>query len=143
MADDPQSSPMDGQFSDAEDDLPRKIDKSLIIDCPTVQLRSSEDDEDDMLYEDSDDELEDEYDNWNDHSVDGKFGHNFSSNAGQNPNKQLPSTNGVTKVTKFQPTEKVFKKFVDKINIDKYEPKLTSSAVNKVLEQEKRGEKER
>ena len=49
-----------------------------------------------------------------------------------------------SKVTKFQPTEKVFKKFVDKINIEKYEgPKVSGNAINKVLEQNRKEDKER
>jgi len=43
------------------------------------------------------------------------------------------------KVTKFQPSEKVFKKFYDKIKVEKYE----GPAFNKVVEQNRRAEKER
>merc|ERR1719270_728037 len=64
---------------------------------------------------------------------------------GQHPNRQNGSANSSSaKVTKFQPTEKVFKKFVDKINIEKYEgPKVTGQAINKVLAQNRREDKER
>jgi hypothetical protein len=43
------------------------------------------------------------------------------------------------KVTKFQPSEKLFKKYYDKIKIEKYE----GPAFNKVVEQNRRAEKER
>ena len=43
------------------------------------------------------------------------------------------------KVSKFQPSEKVFKKFYDKIKVEKYE----GPAFNKVVEQNRRAEKER
>ena len=43
------------------------------------------------------------------------------------------------KLSKFQPSEKLFKRYDDKIKIDKYE----GPAFNKVLEQGKRADKDR
>ena len=65
-----------------------------------------------------------------------------NSGAHQNPNRQ---SNTQSNVTKFQPSEKVFKKFSDKINVNRYEPgqKLSGSAVNKVIQQEKKDVRER
>lgn len=48
------------------------------------------------------------------------------------------------KVTSFQPSEKVFKKFTSKINVEKYEgPKLPNSAVNTLLESARKADAER
>ena len=135
---------VEGQFSDAEEDT------SAVLDIKPVILEQSLDpkaldnfhyqyDDD---YEDEDyDYSDDDYDDWNDHSVDGKDKMTVVSLGGKHPNRQLSSQ---TNVKTFQPSEKVFKKFSDKINVDKYEgPKLCKSAINKVFEQEKRVEKER
>ena len=46
---------------------------------------------------------------------------------------------GEMKLSKFQPSEKLFKRYDDKIKIDKYE----GPAFNKVLEQGKRADKDR
>ena len=46
---------------------------------------------------------------------------------------------GDMKLSKFQPSEKLFKRYDDKIKIDKYE----GPAFNKVLEQGKRADKDR
>jgi hypothetical protein len=43
------------------------------------------------------------------------------------------------KLSKFQPSEKLFKRYDDKIKVDKYE----GPAFNKVLEQGKRADKDR
>ena len=46
---------------------------------------------------------------------------------------------GEMKLSKFQPSEKLFKRYDDKIKIDKYE----GPAFNKVLEQGRRADKDR
>ena len=65
--------------------------------------------------------------------------------AGHNPNRQnTAGAKGGGNVTKFQPPDKVFKKFSGKINLEKYEgPRLEGSAINTVLEQNRRADKER
>lgn len=114
--------PLDGQFSDAEDDV--KVIENLNI------QDSYSSDSDNFDYEASD-EFDDDYDYENYENDRGDIVLN------QGPNRQAASSS--QKVTKFQPTEKVFKKFADKINIDKYQ----GPAMNKVLEQNRRDDKDR
>lgn len=52
---------------------------------------------------------------------------------------QTPRHPSEMKVTKFQPSEKLFKKFYDKIRVEKYD----GPAFNKVVEQNRRADKER
>lgn len=136
---------LDGQFSDAEDDLSTATAKKKLEpkdDSLSADSDNDEDSEYDESYFESDGDC-DEYDNWNDHRVDGSGQYHFNANGGQNPNRQINNSASM-KVTKFQPTEKVFKRFADKINVDKYEgPRMTGSVVNKVIEHDRRGEKER
>ena len=122
----------DGQFSDAEEESIGEIPiKNLQIVKEEVIL-NSQDEED--FYEDSDDYDDPDYEFWDEER---------GSYTGQNPNRQS-SANASTKVTKFQPTEKVFKKFAGKINIERYEgPKVSNSALNKVLEQNRRDDRDR
>ena len=148
--------PLEGQFSDAEEDqIPTgqqivKDFQSKVTIEDSKPLHYSDEDEadsdDDDYYFDSD--VGDEYETWNDHRVNDSGVHNFNSNNASHPNRQTTTGNtnvSSGKVTKFQPTEKVFKRFADKINVDKYEPSsnLKGAVVNKVLEQDKRHEKER
>ena len=121
-----------GQFSDAEEDISQEVTKINL--SHDVEKGYSSDNEADSEDYDSD---YDDYEFWDDESVDIK--ENKISIGGQHPNRQVNQVN----VAKFQPTEKVFKKFVDKINIDKYEPKLNGSAMNKVVEQGRKDVKDR
>ncbi len=114
--------------------------KGGVSDVPTDESSPAEDDDDD----DADDSFEgddDSYDEWEEredgHVVRGK---------GSHPNRQSSSTNqSGGSVTKFQPPDKVFKKFAGKINLEKYEgpSRLAGSAINPVLEQNRRADKER
>ena len=54
-------------------------------------------------------------------------------------------TSAGSNVTKFQPSDKVFKKFSNKINLERYEgpANLPGSAINPVIETNKRIEKDR
>ena len=131
---------VEGQFSDAEDDtsvIPNDKKPNEIVEVDEDDFENF-----DGHYEDDSDFYEsDEYDDWNDHSVDGRNRVSVVSIGGQHPNRQ---TSTQAKVTKFQPSEKVFTKYSEKINVNKYEgPKLSGSAVNKVIEQEKRDQRER
>jgi RIO kinase 1 len=48
------------------------------------------------------------------------------------------------KMTNFQPSEKLFKKYTNRINVEKYEgPQLPNYAINTVLEKDRRQENER
>ena len=133
---------VEGQFSDAEEDT------SIIPNNENQNANEIDEENEDELekfdgrYDDDSDYYEsDEYDDWNDHSVDGRNRISVVSVGGQHPNRQ---TSTQANVTKFQPSEKVFTKFSEKINVNKYEgPKLSGSAVNKVIQQEKRDQRER
>lgn len=160
MADIMQKPNEEGQFSDAEEEnniSPNKNLESLSVQKLLIEDNNSQDNydyrndvsdyEDDSSYYESDNL--DEYDHWNDHSVaDGRDKMtlvNSGPNSRQNPNRQSNTMQTSSNVTKFQPSEKVFKKFSDKINVDRYEPgqKLSGSAVNKVIQQEKKDVRER
>lgn len=120
-----------GQFSDAENDVCQEVAKvDIKQDVEQGYVSDNEGDSEDNY--DSED-YDDDYEFWDDDSVD------IKNIQGQHPNRQANQVN----VAKFQPTEKVFKKFVDKINIDKYEPKLSGSAMNKVVEQGRKDVKDR
>jgi len=105
-----------GQFDDAEIEyIGLKFEKSL-------NTKETYED-DDGFSEYSDDDYDDDY------SVEAQFASN------SNPNQQ----SSVIGVKNFQPTEKLFKKFAHKINVDKYE----GPALNLIQEQNKKNEKER
>ena len=121
-----------GQFSDAEDDVCQEVAKiDIKHDVEQGYVSDNEGDSDDQDYDSED--YDDDYEFWDDDSVD------IKNIQGQHPNRQANQVN----VAKFQPTEKVFKKFVDKINVDKYEPKLSGNAMNKVVEQGRKDVKDR
>ena len=123
---------IEGQFSDADETEPSKTIKIQDLKIESQKDSSSEDSE---FFEDSDYEASDEFDDFYYENE-----KNYHASQGSNPNRQN-SANASQKVTKFQPTEKVSMKFVDKINIDKYEG--PAKAMNKVLEQNRRDENNR
>ena len=138
--------PIEGQFSDAEDEAEASVANLKINDAKAGDTSDENDGNYDEYDYEGSDEYDEDYDYW-DENIDGRGTKdcvNISA-FGQNPNRQISSTNSTSaKVTKFQPTEKVFKKFVDKINIEKYQgPKVSDQAINKVLEQNKKENKER
>ncbi len=100
------------------------------------------DDDYDYDYDDDyDDDDDDDDGDWWEEGADGRV-----VQARSNPNRQQPSLGqqGQTNVTKFQPSDKVFKKFVSKINLEKYEvPAVRGSAINPVLEQNRKADKEK
>lgn len=131
---------VEGQFSDAEDGNSdgSKTAKTEEVSNGIEKVEKLSDDSFDDYIEDYDDddeeEEEHEYDNWNDHSV-------VRGGGGHQPNKQ---TNESMKVTKYQPTEKLLSRYDHKIKLDQYEgPRLSGYAVNKVLEQDRRNNKEK
>ncbi|KAG6461654.1 hypothetical protein O3G_MSEX012769 [Manduca sexta] len=106
----------DGQFSDYEEDLSTKVKSVRFSDVPQIKNLSTDDDDDfdsDEYFHDSDDPSQ-------------------GAQKKQNINSQAPSN----KVTTYQPTEKLFKKYVHKINVDKYEP--MSNNTEKFLDQNDR-----
>jgi len=135
----------DGQFDDADDQIEEnqtisvnvngnadpninicdKLNKDLVINYV--------DEEEDFIESDySDDYLSDENDHYCDFRPGGGGGMRSVNN---NPNQQAATTS----VKTYQPTEKMFKKFANKINVDKY-----NGPLNNILhEQNKRFDKER
>lgn len=104
----------DGQFSDYEEDISVKVKTVRFSDTLQINKMSSEEDDDDLhsdeYFYDSDDPIE-------------------NSRRKENLNTQAPSN----KISSYQPTEKLFKKYVNKINVDKYEP-VMSNKTEKFME---------
>lgn len=114
----------DGQFSDYEEDISLKVKCVRFTDVPEIKNISSDDDDDDD--EDDNNELDsDQYFLDSDDPTQGtKKKDNFNS--------QAPTT----KLTSYQPTEKLFKRYINKINVDKYEP--MSNNTEKFIDQNDR-----
>ncbi|XP_049874737.1 serine/threonine-protein kinase RIO1 [Pectinophora gossypiella] len=94
----------EGQFSDYEEEISTKVKSVRFAEEPTIRTLSSDDlDSDDYFY-DSDDPTQ--------------------SKKKENLNSQTPSN----KISTYQPSEKLFKKYVHKINVDQYEPSYTKNA---------------
>ncbi|KAJ0178425.1 hypothetical protein K1T71_006248 [Dendrolimus kikuchii] len=97
----------DGQFSDYEEEISVKVKSVRFSEAPQVRNMSSDENDDDLnsdeYFYDSDDPTQNT----------GKKVH---------VNTQAPSS----KITTYQPTEKLFKKYINKINVDKYEPVLSN-----------------
>lgn len=86
---------------------------------------------------DSDDYDYDHYDEQEGHYQ--KQNHNISTNQ-SHANAQSSSQ----KVSSFQPSDKLFKKYSNKINVDQYEvPSLPNHAINTLLQSNKKVESER
>lgn len=67
--------------------------------------------------------------------------HNHSISTNQSHANAQSSSN---KVSSFQPSDKLFKKFTNKINVEKYEgPKLPSHAINTLMENSKKLDSDR
>lgn len=63
-----------------------------------------------------------------------------SASSGAHSNVQTSSN----KVSSFQPSEKLFKKYTEKINVEKYEgPQLPGAAINTLLESNRKADSER
>ncbi|XP_050680957.1 serine/threonine-protein kinase RIO1 [Leptidea sinapis] len=99
----------EGQFSDYEEELTTKVKSVRFSDAPAViKIISSDDlDSDDYFY-DSDDQ---------------------NTKKKENANPQRPTN----KVTSYQPSEKLFKKYLNRINVDRYEP-IMSENTQKFIE---------
>lgn len=79
------------------------------------------------------DEVDDVCSDYSDEGYDEDYPQ-FRAAAGANPNLQSAA---VTSAKNFQPTEKLFKKFANKINVDKYE----GPALNLLQEQSRKNDK--
>ena len=154
---------MEGQFSDAEDD-PTPIDdkirtevvgypdnlenmKNLKIDDRRKEMVAAvvenDDSNADDVEEDSDFDDFEEDDYYDSDFEEGNFGkaHPNRQGQGQGSVAACPS-----KVSKFQPSEKLFKKFTGKINVEKFDAgpgkNVSSSAMNAVIQQKRREDKD-
>ncbi|CAD1479178.1 unnamed protein product, partial [Heterotrigona itama] len=101
-----------------------------------LHISSNEKDEDDENY---DDNLE------NDFIWDEKQSKTGSKNITKNIQTQNINTQNVSnKITNYQPSDKLFRRYANKINIEKYEgPTLPGHATNLLIENDKRVEKDR
>nr|XP_018918258.1 PREDICTED: serine/threonine-protein kinase RIO1-like [Bemisia tabaci] len=139
----------EGQFSDAdENDIGQLHVRKR---CPNRSSHSKsssnhvlENSSDDEYHYDDDDDDDDFYDDDTNFYIAGAgFGKNHEvlrNSHGTAPNKQSNSK----KVTSYQPPEKLFKKFVDKINVDDYDVRsLPQHAKNYLNETTRRTENER
>ncbi|XP_068618207.1 serine/threonine-protein kinase RIO1 [Battus philenor] len=101
----------EGQFSDYEEDLSLKVKSVRFAELPIIHKNS------DNFDEDEDDLDSDEYFYDSDDPSQAKY-------KKENVNPQTPSH----KLSTYQPSEKLFKKYVNKINVNKYEPSFFDNA---------------
>uniref|UniRef100_A0A336LVC2 Serine/threonine-protein kinase RIO1 n=1 Tax=Culicoides sonorensis TaxID=179676 RepID=A0A336LVC2_CULSO len=143
---------MSGQFDDAEDSdvqeeqLIIPLKKVTINDQLFDDLRASfktkydkDDDLDEVDYVNESDELYSDEDLY-DYNEQGKKNHNQNVNINGRHTNTQQSTNKI-----YQPTEKLFKKFTNKINVEKYEGPLSlpKQAVNALIEKDRRFDADR
>lgn len=136
------------QFSDAEEEeiIPEiknlTVKSTIFADLKDVDVDVNEDDdyEDEEYYEDEDEaDLFDYEENYNGF-------HKQNSAAVINTSNQTNFQKSSDKVSSFQPNEKVFKKFSNKINVEKYDPSIKLAhhqAANKLVSFDRRQEAER
>ncbi|XP_046411883.1 serine/threonine-protein kinase RIO1 [Neodiprion fabricii] len=127
----------EGQFSDADEETieKTKCGKPMIIHELTVTVGQLQIDIEDNTEYDSED---DSYD-WD---VDARGNYQLKNNSRSNgtANSQMASN----KVSNYQPTDKLFRRYSNKINVEKYEgPSLPNHAANLLIESNKRTENER
>jgi RIO kinase 1 len=135
------------QFEDADADevaISTNVSSALVIADP-VPPNSDQLERDYRYYDDDDDEDEEDYDDEDDDDAFDAYcqGKSLSKSGGGNSSgssqQQQALNSSVTSAKKFQPTEKLFKKFSHKINVDRYE----GPALNLVQEQDRRTDKDR
>jgi hypothetical protein len=135
------------QFEDADAEevvISTTLSSALVIADP-VPPNSDQLERDYRYYDDDDDEEEDYDDDDDDDEFDAYCqGKSLSksgggSSSGSSCQQQQALNSSVTSAKKFQPTEKLFKKFSHKINVDRYE----GPALNLVQEQDRRTDKDR
>ena len=133
------------QFSDADETLIRLetckgqplFHRELSEDINKLHISNSEEDED----VDDDDENYDDLE----HDVFWDEGQNRSGPKNITKNIQGVNAQNVSnKMTNYQPSDKLFRRYANKINVEKYEgPSLPGHAANLLIENDKRVEKER
>lgn len=70
--------------------------------------------------------------------------HNIQVSNSGTSNKQSNAQHAAKKVSSFQPSEKLLKKFTNKINVEKYEgPQLPNHAINSLIESNRKSDAER
>ena len=131
-----------GQFEDADAELSGAGEKAAVaatLAIADLHLTNSIGHVDVDDYEDEEDDDDDDDDDYDDDNDDFQaYGGSKSGSNNSHSNQQSMNAK-VTSVKNFQPTEKLFKKFSHKINVDKYE----GPALNRVQEQDRRIDKER
>lgn len=130
-----------GQFDDAEEDINAEEKENPT----TASLKDDLIEVDLFSVEDEDDEVDDE-DTWYDWEGEtGDFTKKYnaitSNRAQANPNQPSQQQKGTGK---YQPSDKVLRKYVDKINVEKYEgPLLSGSASSALMAKGKKMDAER
>uniref|UniRef100_A0A0A9X1B2 Serine/threonine-protein kinase RIO1 n=2 Tax=Lygus hesperus TaxID=30085 RepID=A0A0A9X1B2_LYGHE len=137
--------PEEGQFSDAEEDsscqmpfTPVRIFGNDMLKEQLSELQNLNVDDSGLSGEDSidDDYYSDDDDMYLEESGYGKNSRTVRPVGGQS-NSQASSD----KVTSYQPSEKLFKKYLNKINVEKYEgPRLPNKAANELIEANKKAD---
>ncbi|KAG7296364.1 hypothetical protein JYU34_021503 [Plutella xylostella] len=112
----------DEKSSDYEESLSTKIKSVRFADLPVINRTTGSDNEDET---ESDLNSDDYFNDSDDAGQSAKKRENF--------NTQAPSS----KINTYQPSEKLFKRYVHKINVDKYEP-IMSSKTEKFMNQNDR-----
>lgn len=110
-----------------ESELSKRLADADLSDNYDYDLDSEDYDSDDFgYYDDQDGQYQ-------------KHSHNISTNQ-SHANAQSSSN----KISSFQPSDKLFKKFTNKINVDQYDgPRLPNHAINTLMENSKKLESER
>lgn len=129
----------EGQFSDADENetlIGVGKGKPLFENIVAKKLEG-------MKIEDNsedDDYLEDDSYDWEVEQNNTKHGHVMKNTQRENANTQNVSN----KITNYQPSDKLFRRYANKINVEKYEgPSLPGHAANLLIENDKRAEKDR
>lgn len=138
---------VEGQFSDAEENeetvtvSPVKFPDQIITN-KIDELKITDDDSNEDYVDDESDFFDDtDDDDWDIDDCDDSSVPKIRQCNSQTANTQKLSN----KVTNYQPSDKLFKRYSNKISIEKYEgpASLPHSAANKLIETNKRSEKDR
>ncbi|XP_062589763.1 serine/threonine-protein kinase RIO1-like [Saccostrea cucullata] len=121
---------VEGQFDDV-DDLLEPINKCQAYDAAKCNYgEENGDDDDDYKYDDEEDDEDDDDNTYDWDGCTGNFTKKYNAAAAHisRPNANPPKQQH-QKMSSFQPTDKALSKFVDKINVEKYEgPTLPNAA---------------
>ena len=135
----------EGQFSDADEaEVPLETSKGLPLfhselskDMNKIHISNSEEEEDGI---DDSNDLDDSNYDWDVDEV--RVG---SKNIVKTVQAQsINAQNMSNKITNYQPSDKLFRRYANKINVERYEgPSLPGHAANLLIENDKRVEKDR